>query len=179
MRWDTDLQELPTPEVQFGTKTPLIFVTQDECTFNSNDSAHYLQVYEKHKSLCKKGHGKGPHVSDFVTPIDHLGDGNACVIMLCGGDSWWTGDRLLEQVVDKAILAFKAQFPDCQDLFTFDNSRNYRKYAEDTLRVSEINLKPGGINKRVIQNTFVTDPRELGGGYIQSMKLSSGTSEGL
>ena len=42
-----------------------------------------------------------------------------------------------------------------------------------------MNLEPGGINKRVMRNTFVTDPREPGGGYIQSMKLPSGNPKGL
>lgn len=179
MTWDASLQELPPPAVQFGIKDALILVTQDECTFHSNDGAHYLWVHEEHKPLRKKGRGKGLHVSDFLTPIGRLGDGGACVIMPCGGDTWWTGDRLLEQVVEKAIPAFEAQFPGCQALFAFDNSRNHLKYAEDALRVTEMNLEPGGTNKKIMRDTFVTDPREPGGGYIQLMKLPSGIPKGL
>jgi len=179
MAWDESLNELPNPELDLGEKQPLIFVTQDECTFNSNDGVHYLWVHDEHKPLRKKGRGKGLHVSDFVTPIGRLGDGNTCVIMPCGGDTWWTGDKLLAQVVDKAIPDFEAQFPGCQALFAFDNSRNHLKYADNALRVSEMNLEPGGINKKVMRNTFVIDPRQANGGYIQSMILPSGIPKGL
>ncbi|RPB03377.1 hypothetical protein L873DRAFT_1627462, partial [Choiromyces venosus 120613-1] len=58
---------------------------------------------------------------------------------------WWTGDCLLEQVVDKVIPTFEAQFPGCQALITFDNSKkNHLKYIEDALKVSEMNLELGG-----------------------------------
>ena len=114
----------------------------------------------------KKGRGKGLHVSHFLTPIVRLGDGNICEIRPCGGDTWWTGDKLLAQVTDKAIPDFEAQFPGCQGLFAFDNSRTHLKYADDVLQVSEMNLEPGGINKKAMRNIFVVDPREPNGGYI-------------
>ena len=81
--------------------------------------------------MRKKGRGKGLHVSDFVTPIGQLGDGNTCVIMPCGGDTRWTDNKLLAQVLDKAIPDFKAQFPGCQALFPFDNSGNHLNYADN------------------------------------------------
>ena len=101
------------------------------------------------------------------------------MIIPSGGDTWWTGDRLLAQVIDKAIPDFEAQFPGCQAVVAFDNSPDHLKYAEDALRVSEMNLEPGGINKKTMRNTFVLDSRELNGGYIQLMTLPSGIPKGL
>ena len=144
LRWDEHLQEVPHPLHLNGQIQPLILVTQDECTFNSNDGRHFIWIHPEHQPLRKKGRGQGLHVSDFLTPIGRLGDGDACQIMKCGGDIWWTGDRLLDQVIEKAIPAFEAQFPGSKALFAFDNSRNHCKYANDALRVSEMNLEPGG-----------------------------------
>ncbi|RPA98268.1 hypothetical protein L873DRAFT_1790414 [Choiromyces venosus 120613-1] len=140
-------------------------VMQDECTFNCNDGVYYHWVHDEHKLLCKKGHDA------WVMEIH--------VIISYGGDTRWTGDRLLAQVIDKAIPEFEAQFPGCQALFAFDNSQNYLKYATNVLQVSEMNLELGGTNKKAMQDTFVIDPREPNGGYIKSMTLPSRIPKGL
>jgi len=121
LRWDANLQEIPNDHHLAGNQQPLIFVTQDESTFNANNGKHFMWLHPDHQPLRKKGRGQGLHVSDFLTPIGRLGHGDACVIMKCRGDTWWTGDRLLEQVIEKAIPAFEAQFPGCKALFAFDN----------------------------------------------------------
>ncbi|KAG0639110.1 hypothetical protein HOY80DRAFT_1046121 [Tuber brumale] len=163
--------EIPKPLHLSSIIQLLILVTQDECTFNSNDGRHYIWVHPEHQPLRKKGHGQGLHVSDFLTPIGRLGDGDACVIMKCGGDTWWNGDRLLEQVIDKAIPAFERQFPGCKALFAFDNARNHLKFADDALRVSEMNLEPGGKYAKQMHDTYVIDVNHSDGGYIQSLTL--------
>ena len=86
--------------------------------------------------------------------------------MKCGGDVWWTGDKLLDQVVNKAIPAFEAQFPGCKALFAFDNARNHLKFAEDALRVSEMNLEPGGKTAKLMHSTYVIDINHPQGGYL-------------
>ena len=179
IRWDENLQEIDNPGHLSGDIQPVILVTQDECTFNSNDGRHFIWVHPEHKPLRKKGRGQGLHVSDFLTPIGRLGDGDACVLLKCGGDTWWTGEKLLDQVINKAIPAFEAQFPGCKALFAFDNSRNHLKYADDALRVSEMNLEPGGKNAKRMRNTYVIDNCYPGGGYIQAMVLPDGRPKGL
>ena len=86
---------------------------------------------------------------------------------------------MLDQVINKVIPAFEAQFHGCKALFAFDNSRNHLKYANDALRVSEMNLEPGGKNAKRMQNTYVIENRYPGGGYIQAMVLPDGRPKGL
>jgi len=148
VRWDENVHEITNPQHLSGDIQPIILVIQDECSFNANDGRHFIWVHPKHRPFRTKGRGQGLHVSDFITPIGRLGDGEACVVLKCGGDTWWTGDKLLDQVINKAIPAFKAQFPGCKALFAFDNSRNYLKFANDALRVSEMNLEPRGKNTK-------------------------------
>jgi len=88
---------------------------------SNNHGKHFIWVHSECKPLRKKGRGQGLHISDFLTPIGCLRDGEACVTLKCGGDAWWTGDRLLDQVINNAIPAFEAQFPRCKALFAFDN----------------------------------------------------------
>ena len=88
INWDEKLLEIFNPGHQSGEIQPVILVTQDECTFNSNDSKHFIWVHPEHKALRKKGRGQGLYISDFLTPIGRLGDGEACVTLKCGGDTW-------------------------------------------------------------------------------------------
>ena len=53
--WDENLQEIPNPAQLLGDIHPVILVTQDECTFNSNDGKHYIWIHLQHKPLQKKG----------------------------------------------------------------------------------------------------------------------------
>jgi hypothetical protein len=179
MEWDEDLDIIPNPLHLSGEVQPLILVTQDESTFNANDGRHFIWVHEQHKPLRKKGRGQGLHVSDFLTPIGRLGDGDAAVILKCGGDVWWNGERLIDQIVNKAIPAFEAQFPGCKALFAFDNARNHLKFADNALRVSEMNLEPGGKNRKPMHDTFVIDPTHANGGFMQSMTFPNGVPKGL
>ena len=133
LNWDENLQEIPNSRHLSGEIQPVILVTQDECTFNSNDGKHYIWVHPEHKPLRKKGLGQELHVSDFLTPIGRLEDGQVYTILKYGGNVWWDGNKLLNQVVEKAITVFKGQFPGCKALFAFDNARNHLKYADDAL----------------------------------------------
>ncbi|RPB02264.1 hypothetical protein L873DRAFT_1673496 [Choiromyces venosus 120613-1] len=42
--------------------------------------------------------------------------------------------------MNKAIVVFVVEFSGCQALFMFDNTKNYIKFANDVLRVSNMNL---------------------------------------
>ena len=82
-------------------------------------------------------------------------------------------------MVEKAIPPFEAQFPGCKALFAFDNARNHLKLAEDALRVSEMNLEPGGKNNKQIRDTYVMDVNHPEGSFIQSMVLPDRRPKGL
>ena len=138
-----------------------------------------MPVHSEHKPLRKQGRGQGLHISDFLTPIARLGDGEACVTPKCGGDTWWTGDRLLDQMINKAIPAFEAQFPGCKALFAFDNSRNHLNFADNALRVSEMNLEPGGTKMNIMNDTYVLDDKHADSGYVQSLVWPNGKPKGL
>ena len=140
---DENLQEIPNPGQLSGDTQPVVLVTQDECTFNSNNSKHNIWVHPQYKHLPKKGHGQGLHVSEFLTSIGRLSNGAGCMLLKCDGQVWWNSDRQLEDLVEKAIPAFEAQFPGCKALFAFHNAPNHLKFADDALRVCKMNLEPG------------------------------------
>jgi len=179
IKWDDNLHEVSNPGHQSGEIQPVILVTQDECTFNSNDGKHFIWVHSENKPVRKKRRDQGLHISDFLTLIGRLGDGEACVTLKCGGDTWWTGDRLLDQVINKAIPAFEAQFPACKALFDFENSRNHLKFADNALRVSKMNLEPGGSKMKIMHDTYVLDDKHADGGYVQLLALPDGSPKGL
>jgi hypothetical protein len=106
-------------------------------------------------------------VSEFLTPFGRLGDSKAVEIMKYSGRIWWNGDKLLEQVIDKAIPASEAQFPGCKALFGFDNARNHLKFANNALHISEINLEAGEINPKIIRNIYVVNLSYPNSGYTQ------------
>lgn len=84
IEWEENLQVVPK-EYETGVR-PIVFVTHDESTFNSNDRHKEIWVHEDHAPLRKKGRGQGLHVSDFLTPVGRLDDGNLCETHKCGGD---------------------------------------------------------------------------------------------
>lgn len=67
-------------------------------------------------------------------------------MLKCGGDVWWTGDLLLQQLKEKAIPAFEIAFPGCQGLWAFENAKIHQKYAPDALQVGNLNLTGGWKN---------------------------------
>ena len=90
-----------------------------------------------------------------------------------GGDTWWDGDQLVDQVLKLAIPIFEAAFPDCQALFLFDNATTHSAYSKNALRASTMNLRFGcgqaqlhsGINSLT--------------GEVQVMVLPDGSLKGL
>ena len=125
MELDANLQPI-NKDLPKGV-TPIVFITHDQSTFNSNDGTKRIWIHEDKAPLRKKGRDQGLHVSDFLSPIGRLGDGTVCEILNCRGDVWWTGEDMLEQLTQKAIPAFKRSFSRCQALFAFDNAKSHQK----------------------------------------------------
>jgi len=179
MQWDEDLCPIPNQQLLSGELHPIIILTQDECTFNANDGRHFIWTDEDHQPLRKKGRGQGLHVSNLVTPIGRLSEGAACEILKCGGDIWWDGEKLLEQIKTKAIPLLEAEFPGCKALFLFDNAKTHCKYADNALRVSKMNLVDGGKHAKQMRTTYGVDIQHPEGGYLQDILQENGTPKGL
>ena len=178
VEWDEGLNVIEK-SYESGSR-PLVFITHDECTFNSNDGRKKIWIHEDHAPIRKKGRGQGLHVlSDFLTPVGRLDQGKVCETLKCGGDVWWTGDLLLEQLQVKAIPAFEASFPGCQGLWAFDNAKIHQKYAPDALQVGNMNLTPGGKNTVPMRPGYYIDPNNPLTTLQQSMMLPDGRLKGL
>ena len=177
MEWDDDLQ--PIVKELGASEKPLIFITHDESTFNSNDGRRRIWIHEDKSPLRKKGRGQGLHVSDYLTPIGRLDNGKVCEILKCGGDIWWTGELMIEQLTSKAIPAFERSFPGCQALFAFDNAKCHQKYATNALRTGTMNLTPGGKNTVPMRDGWFVQTGGSQERQIQSMMLPDGRLKGL
>ena len=174
MEWDDNLQPI-NKELEPGVK-PIVFITHDESTFNSNDGRKRIWIHQDKQPLRKKGRGQGLHVSDYLSPIGRLGNGDVCKILKCGGDIWWTGEDMLEQLTTQAIPSFELAFPGCQALFAFDNAKSHQKYAADALRTGNMNLTPGGKNTVPMRDGWFVKDNQI---QKQSMMLPDGRLKGL
>ena len=147
---------------------PIVLVVHDESTFNANDGRSKIWIKDDQMPLKKKTRGKGIMVSDFLIPggrlraseavytpfiaDDQISDNTpqrldpylaACSIEY-GGDTWWDGDQLVDQVLKLAIPICERAFPDCQALFLFDNATSHSAFSKDALRACTMNLRMGG-----------------------------------
>jgi len=176
IEWDGDLQQVPK---NYASNKPTVFITHDECTFDSNEGRKRIWIHNNTVPIRKKDRGQGLHVSDYLTPIGRQGDGNVCEILKCGGDIWWTGDKMLKQLTEKAIPAFETAFPGCQGIFAFDNAKIHHKYAANALQVANLNLTPGGKHSLPMRNGYFTHPDNPSIVQVQSMMLPNGQLKGL
>jgi hypothetical protein len=137
-------------------------VIHDECTYNANDGVHHQWILGDHNPLRKKARGAALMVSEFLTPrgrlrappectqeemdrLRILSDGpTATETLQCGGQKWWDQEYLIEQLEMKAIPIFNRVFPGRQALFIFDNATIHSAFAKNALRVTKLNIAPGG-----------------------------------
>jgi len=191
-----ELRMVVSTNLPVGVK-PIVSIVHDESTFNANDGRSKIWIKDDHISLRKKTRGKGIMVSDFLTPGGRLqvpegqslnpnpGYGTqqdgpkrldsplaSCTIEY-GGDTWWDGDQLVDQVLQLTIPIFEVAFPDCQGWFLFDNATSHSAYTKDALRASAMNLRPGG--GQVLLRPGINPLT----GAIQSMVMPDGSPKGL
>jgi len=84
--WDADLEVVSKPLVT-GV-WPIVFITHDECTFNSNNRRRKIWIHEDNTPIRKKGRGQGLHISDLLAPVGRLAGGAVCETLKCGGEVW-------------------------------------------------------------------------------------------
>jgi len=64
-------------------------------------------------------------------------------------DNYWTGEKLVKQVVEVALPIFHYTFPGCHGLWAFDNATNHSSFHPQALVASRMNLSPGGGQARM------------------------------
>jgi len=129
-------------QIKYPTDLPagvksIVFVVHDESTFNANDGRSKIWIKDDQMPLKKKTCGKGIRVLDFLIPggrmrvpeavdtlfiqEDIINDNAprrldlhlaACSIGY-GGDTWWDGAQLVDQVLKMAIQIIELAFPNC------------------------------------------------------------------
>lgn len=200
VRWqvaDNGILEMIVPDNLPPGQRPIILVTHDESTFDSNDGRRYAWMKEGEPPLRKKSRGKGIMVSDFVTPggrlqapdwmpVEALPDygltagvnqryshHTATMHIEYGKDDWWTGDDLVMQVRQLAIPLFETVFPEYECLFLFDNATSHSAFTTDALRAKSMSLRPGGAQKKLRPGINSAT------GEVQLMVDENGIAKGL
>jgi transposase len=161
LEWDENGELVRTPaEIWASTgQCPIVLITHDECIFHANDGPTHVWTLDDCMPLRKKGHRQGIMISEFVSgksrvcaPSSISDEKLSCKglpryaleSLEFGGETWWTGDQLMAQTLNKTISLVTLQYPGCQALFLFDNARNHDSFAPDALRVNQMNLGSGG-----------------------------------
>ncbi|RPB25935.1 hypothetical protein L211DRAFT_856557 [Terfezia boudieri ATCC MYA-4762] len=101
-----------------------------------------LATYDDAYPLQKKGQGKGIMVSEFMTPRYRLAVPRYIYAEDLPRHNWWTGEKMVEYVVNITIPIFERAYPGYQAIFLFDNTSNHAVFAPDALVVIDMNLGP-------------------------------------
>ncbi|KAF8480617.1 hypothetical protein JB92DRAFT_3133121 [Gautieria morchelliformis] len=125
--------------------------------------------------LRKKGQDRAIHISDFI--VEHTGrivlleeevkenlalppgqqlqhtDAREIIYPGKNHDGWWNMDRLISQG-KRMLPIFERMFPGAIGEFFFDQSSAHGAFAPDALNAKEMNVKPGG-KQRKMHATFI------------------------
>ena len=144
-------------------RRPIVMITHDESIFSANDGKHQAWIKDGDAFLRPKGKGKGIMVSDFLLPWSRLNllslpiarqeelvaSGiplEAAILFEYGKeDGHWDGERLLHQIVNRALPIAEALYPGYDLFFLFDNATSHLIYAKDALRTTHMNKGEGGL----------------------------------
>jgi hypothetical protein len=150
-------------------RRPIVMITHDESIFSANDGRHQAWVKDGDTILRPKGRGKGIMVSDFLLPWSRLNLLSlpkarqeelvtsgipleaAILFEYSKEDGYWDGERLLYQIVNRALPIAQALYPGYDLLFLFDNATLHLIYAKDALRTTHMNKGEGG-NQSFLRN---------------------------
>lgn len=64
----------------------------------------------------------------------------------------WDGNNLLRQITEKALPIAEALYPGYEFLWLFDNATSHSVYADDALRVTDMNKGPGGQGNSIMRS---------------------------
>jgi hypothetical protein len=171
---DDDTVDITYPTLEAGQKLH-VAINHDEMSVATNEQRHRLWLSSGQQPLRKKGNGRSVHVSDFILettgrlaltssqleqqqllpPAERLSVTDARRIIFPGknGDAWWDSAQLLSQIKD-AIPIFEHLHPGAVGVWIFDCSSAHEAFADDALNVNNMNIKPGG-KQRKIRSTII------------------------
>ncbi|THH32729.1 hypothetical protein EUX98_g1481 [Antrodiella citrinella] len=141
----------------------LVLVAHDEMTAQANDGRKKSWVLDGEHALKKKGAGRGMHQSDVICSTVGWVEG-ASQSMEYGKnyEGYWNGEMFVKQLKTKIIPALEAAHgPGDQFLIIVDNSQGHSAYAEDTLLVQRMNMRPGGQQARMRDGWYERDGRRI------------------
>ena len=149
----------------FTNEYPSLCITQDKCYFDVNEHPRQQWLAEGQQALCKKGNGRGIHVSycmietqghlvlnkteitaQAMLPLEQqlwVTDAQKIIYPGKNADKWWDLAQLKNQLKD-AINIFEFIHPDAVGVWAFDCSSAHEGLADDALNVNCMNVKPGG-----------------------------------
>jgi len=167
--YDDKTLERILPVLQSGEKEHVL-VVQDETVFHTNEYRRRVWLADDQQPIRKKGSGRAIHVSDFICetigPIklseEQIKDQLNLPDALClpafeartitypgkGFDSWWDLAQLIKQL-KHTIAIFEYTHSNCKAVFVFDRSSAHEGYAEDALNINNMNINPGGKQKKL------------------------------
>ena len=153
----------------------------DETIFHANDEEKFIWVLADNPNfpLTKKSEGAGIMCLDFVlstgeyveltdsefaqlranVPGVFSDDDRAAVFYLEYGkarDGYMDSGIFLDKL-RRALRFAHAKYPHCQFAFIVDRSSVHERYADNALRVTGMNVKPGGKQPKLRQTAFEKD----------------------
>ena len=186
------MEQAIRPELEEESKA-LILVTHDESCFSANDGRSFCWLDDENRQIRPKGNGRTIMVSAFLCEChgllklpedlhhqypDVAPDSTVIIKPGVNNEGYWKNSDLVRQVKEKAILIFKILHPNCDGLLMFDNSQNHHAKAPDALCVGKMNMRDGGVNKRLMRNGWFLNSVNIR--VEQKMTLDDGkTSKGL
>ena len=151
----------------------MIRVVHDESTFYSNADQTRFWSDGYVPALHQKSLGSSIMVLDFIVEgYGYLKDdkSEARLLLETQKDGYFNSEMFLAQV-ETAIDIFSIRFPDKVGIFMFNNAPSHRKFPEDGLNATAMNVRPGG-KQPVMRDTSWND-------RIQKMTLPDGTPKGM
>ncbi|KAI0700377.1 hypothetical protein C8T65DRAFT_580331, partial [Cerioporus squamosus] len=113
--------------------------------------------------IKKKGPGRGLHQSDFIcSTVGWLSEASITLEYGKNHEGFWNGELFCKQLTEKFFPAFcKAHGPGYVAVVLVDNSQGHSCYAEDALRVSKMNFRPGGAQARMRDEWYMKDGQKV------------------
>ena len=170
---DESLDRIP-PTLQSGQKEHVL-IMQDETIFHTNEYRRRMWLAPDQQPIRKKGNGRAIHISDFISETtgriklseEQIADqlkrsveqrlpafeARKIIYPGKGFDAWWDLSQLIDQI-KITIQIFELTHPNCVAVFTFDRSSAHEGFAEDALNVNNMNINPGG-KQRKLRDTVI------------------------
>ena len=161
----------PMPAIADGEKRYLR-VTHDESTFYANADQTRFWNDRQSQVLRQKSLGSSIMVSDFIVEgHGYLKDDEeaACLYLETQKEGYFN-DMFIAQV-KHAITIFERKFPDITGIFLFDNAPSHKKFDDNALNASNMNVYPGEKQPALRDGLWE--------GSVQNMTLPDGTPKGM